>query len=101
MTYDVLEKVSKHDLIQWMRNNVFLPNISNERFLIDVKLNHLFAIEKELLEKGEEFNKQLEANTRNSVAFMKILVESQKNDEKIEKTNTEIQKLLDLKGGAE
>ena len=99
MTYDVLQKVSKHDLIQWMRNNVFLPDISNERFLRDIKLNHLFSIEKELLEKDKELNKQLEANTGNTVAFMKILVESQKNDEKIEKTNTEIQKLLDLKGG--
>lgn len=99
MTYDVLEKVSKKELIQWMRNNVFLPDISNERFLRDVKLDRLFAMEKEFLEKDKELNKQLEANTGNTVAFMKILVESQKNDEKIEKTNTEIQKLLGLKGG--
>lgn len=99
MTYDVLEKVSKKDLIQWMRNNVFLPDISNERFLRDIKLDRLFAVEKELLEKDKELNKQLEANTGNTVAFMAILIESQKNDEKIEKVNTEIHKLLDLKGG--
>ena len=100
MTYDVLEKVSKHDLIQWMRNNVFLPNISNERFLMDVKLDRLFEEEKELLEKDKELNKQLEANTANTVAFMAILIDSQKNDEKMEKVNAEIQKLLNLKGGA-
>ena len=99
MTYDVLEKVSKHDLIQWMRNNVFLPNISNERFLRDVKLDRLFEEEKELLEKDKELNKQLEANTANTVAFMAILIDSQKNDEKMEKVNAEIQKLLNLKGG--
>ena len=99
MTYDVLEKVSKHDLIQWMRNNVFLPNISNERFLRDVKLDRLFEEEKELLEKNKELNKQLEANTANTVAFMAILIDSQKNDEKMEKVNAEIQKLLNLKGG--
>ena len=92
MTYDVLEKVSKKELIQWMRNNVFLPDISNERFLRDVKLDRLFAEEKEL-------NERLEANVGNTVAFMAVLIESQKNDEKIEIVNTEIQKLLDLKGG--
>ena len=102
MTYDVLEKVSKKDLIQWMRNNVFLPDISNERFLRDVKLDRLFAVEKELLEKDKELNKQLEANIGNTVAFMAILIKSQKNDEEIEKVNTEISKLLnDEKGGAE
>lgn len=100
MTYDVLEKVSKNDLIQWMRNNVFLPDISNERFLRDVKLDRLFAVEKELLEKDKELNKQLEANIGNTTAFMAILIESQKNDEKIEKVNAEISKLLnDEKGG--
>lgn len=101
MTYDVLEKVSKKDLIQWMRNNVFLPEISNERFLRDVKLDRLFAVEKELLEKDKKLNKQLEANTGNTTAFMAIVIESQKNDEKIEKVNAEIQKLLGLKGGDE
>lgn len=101
MTYDVLEKVSKKDLIQWMRNNVFLPDISNERFLRDIKLDRLFAVEKELLEKDKELNKQLEANRGNTVAFMAILIESLKNDEKIEKVHTEIHKLLDLKGGEE
>lgn len=95
MTYDVLEKVSKHDLIQWMRNNVFLPNISNEQFLRDVKLDHLFEEAAELLQTNKELDKQLEANTGNTVAFMKILIEIQKNDEKMEKVNAEIQKLLD------
>lgn len=103
MTYDVLEKVSKKDLIQWMRENIFLPDISNEQFLRDVKIAHLFAEQKELLEKDKIFNKQLEANTGNTFAFMRILIEAQKNDEKIEKVNAEIQKLLGLqeKGGAE
>lgn len=100
MNYDVLEKVSKKDLIQWMRNNVFLPDISNERFLRDVKLERLFVEEKELLEKDKELNKRLEANTGNTIAFMAILIESQKNDEKIEKVNAEISRLLnDEKGG--
>ena len=79
MTYDVLEKVSKEELIQWMRNNVFLPDI----------------------EKEKELNKRLEANTGNTVAFMTILIESNRNDEKIEKINTEIHRLLGLKGGAQ
>lgn len=94
MTYDVLEKVSKKDLIQWMRKNIFLPEISNEKFLRDIKVNRLFEVQDELLEKEKIFNKQLEANTGNTVAFMAILIESQKNDEKIEKVNAEINKLL-------
>lgn len=97
MTYDVLEKVSKKDLIQWMRKNLFLPDISNEQFLRDVKLDHLLAEEKELLEKDKELNKQLEANIENTTSFMAILIESQKNDEEISKVNAEIQKLLGLK----
>lgn len=97
MTYDVLEKVSKKDLIQWMRKNIFLPCISNEQFLRDVKLDRLLAVEKELLEKDKELNKRLEANIGNTTYFMAILIESRKNDEKIAKANTEIQKLLRLK----
>ena len=85
MTYDVLEKVSKKDLVQWMRKNVFLPNISNEKFLRDVKLSRLFVKEKELLEKDKNLNKQLEVNIGNTTV-MAILIESQKNDEKIKKS---------------
>ena len=99
MTYDVLEKVSKKELIQWMRNNVFLPDISNEQFLRDIKLERLFEEKKELLEKEKELNKRLEANTGNTVTFMTILIESNRNDEKIEKINTEIHRLLGLKDG--
>ena len=99
MTYDVLGKVSKKELIQWMRDNVFLPDISNEQFLRDIKLERLFEEKKELLEKEKELNKRLEANAGNTVTFMTILIESNRNDEKIEKINTEIHRLLGLKGG--
>ena len=99
MTYDVLEKVNKKDLIHWMRKNVVLPNISNEKFLRDVKLSRLFVKEKELLEKDKNLNKQLEVNI-GKTTVMAILIESQKNDEKIKKVNSEISKLLnDWKDG--
>ena len=94
MTYEVLEKVSKKDLIRWMRNNVYLPNISDKKFLREIRLERLFAVEKELLEKEKKLNKQLEANTENTFAFMAILIESQKNDEEIKKVNIELDKLL-------
>lgn len=96
MTYDVLEKVSKKDLIQWMRKNVFLPDISNERFLRDVKLDRLFVVQDELLKKDKNLNEQLEANTGNTIAFMRILLESQKNDAEINKVTAEIDKLLGI-----
>ncbi len=51
MTYDVLEKVGKNELIAWLRKNVFLPRISDEQFLKDIKLARLFAEEEELLKK--------------------------------------------------
>lgn len=98
MTYDVLEKVSKKDLIQWMRKNIFLPEISNEKFLRDVKVARLFAVEDELLKKDEFLNKQLEANTENTVAFMAILIECQKNDAEMAKVNAKINKLLGWEG---
>lgn len=94
MTYDVLEKVGKKDLIQWMKKNIVLPNISNEKFLKEVELESLFAKEKELLEKDKKLNKQLEANIGNTVAFMAILIESQKIGEKLNKVSAKISKLL-------
>lgn len=94
MTYDVLEKVSKKDLIQWMRKNIFLPDISNKEFLRKIELESLFAKEKELLEKEKQLNKRLEANIGNTVAFMAILIESQKIGEKLNKVSAKISKLL-------
>ena len=94
MTYDVLNKVSKKELIAWLRKNVFLPRISDEQFLRDVKLNTLMEKQEKLLEKDMQFCEQLEKAKGNQFKFMAVLVESQKNYEEIKKTSAEIDKIL-------
>lgn len=101
MTYDVLEKVSKKDLIAWMRKNVFLPNISNEQFLKDVKLARLFAEEAELLRKDKELVEKLQAVADQPFEFMKLMVESEKVNDQLNKLSKQISECmgLDVKQG--
>lgn len=94
MTYEVLNKVSKKELIAWMKNNVYLPDISDEAFLREIKLESLFAKEKELLEADKQLNKRLEKATKDPVKFMQLMQESQELNEQIEKVSKDIAKLL-------
>lgn len=94
MTYEVLHKVSKKDLIAWMKNNVYLPDISDEEFLREIKLESLFAKDKELLEADKQLNKRLEKATKNPMKFMQLMHESQVLSEQIEKVHKDIAKLL-------
>ena len=96
MTYDVLEKVSKKDLIAWMRKNVFLPRISDEQFLKDVKLDRLFAEEEELLEKDRVLVEKLQAATGNHIEFMKLMVESDKLNQQLDKLSKQINECMGL-----
>ena len=96
MTYDVLEKVSKKDLIAWVRKNVFLPRISDEQFLKDVKLARLFAEEEELLKKDKELVEKLQAATGNHFEFMKLMVESDKLNQKLDKLSKQINSCMGL-----
>lgn len=96
MTYDVLEKVGKKDLIAWLRKNVFLPRISDEQFLKDVKLAHLFEEEADLLEKDRILIKKLEQAKDNHVEFMKLLIESDKLNQQLDKVSKQINKCMGL-----
>ena len=94
MTYDVLEKVGKKELIAWMRKEVFLPRISDEQFLMDVKLIRLFAKEEELLKKDKELVEKLQSATGNHIEFMKLMIESDKLNKQLDKLSKEINKCL-------
>lgn len=96
MTYDVLEKVGKKELIAWMRRNVFLPTISDEQFLKDIKLTKLFAEEEELLQKDRELIEKLEAAKSNHIEFMKLMIESDKLNKQLDKVSKEINKCMGL-----
>lgn len=96
MTYDVLEKVSKKELITWMRKNVFLPRISDEQFLKDVKLARLFAEEEELLKKDKVLVEKLQANTGNHIEFMKLMIESDKLNQQLDKVSKQINECMGL-----
>ena len=96
MTYDVLEKVSKKELIAWMRKNVFLPRISDEKFLKDIKLARLFAEEEELLEKDKVLVEKLQAATGNHIEFIKLMVESDKLNQQLDKLSKQINDCMGL-----
>ena len=95
MTYDVLEKVTKRDLIDWLRENVLLPrNISDEQFLWQVKLNRLFAENEALLKQDEELSRQLSAATNDTREFMRLMVEAQKLNAQMDKISKQISTLM-------
>ena len=96
MTYDVLEKVGKKELISWMRKNVFLPKISDEQFLKDVKLIRLFAEEEELLQKDKVLVEKLQAATSNHIEFMKLMIESDKLNKQLDKLSKQINECMGL-----
>lgn len=96
MTYDVLEKVSKKDLITWMRRNVRLPNITDEQFLKKVRLERLLAEEKKLLDEDEVLNEKLSAATDNPIEFMRLMVESQKLNERLNNISKNISQCMNL-----
>ena len=96
MTYDALEKVGKKELIAWMRKNVFLPRISDEQFLKDVKLIRLFAEEEELLKKDKVLVEKLQAATDNHIEFMKLMIESDKLNQQLDKLSKQINECMGL-----
>lgn len=96
MTYDVLEKASKKELIAWMRKNVFLPSISDEQFLKEVKLARLFAEEEELLKKDKALVEKLQAATGNHYEFMRLMVESDKVNQQLDKLSKQINACMGL-----
>jgi hypothetical protein len=96
MTYEVLEKVGKKELITWMRKNVFLPRISDEEFLKDVKLIRLFAEEEELLKKEKVLVEKLQAATGDHIEFMKLMIESDKLNQQLDKVSKQINKCMGL-----
>lgn len=96
MTYDVLEKVGKKELIAWMRKNIFLPKKSDEQFLKEVKLIRLFAKEEELLKKDRELCDKLQAATGKHIEFMKLMIESDKLNKQLDKLSKEINECMGL-----
>lgn len=94
MNYEVLNKVTKAELIRWLRKNVFLPRISDEEFLRQVALETLFEKAQALLFDDEMINKQLEENKNDPVKFMELLAAGQTISDEFNKVNAEIDALL-------
>ena len=95
MTYDVLEKVTKRELIDWLRENIFLPPyISDEEFLRQVKVKRLFAEQKVLLDRSKDINRQLDDAKDNPCEFMRLMVEASKLNDRIDKLREQFDKLM-------
>ena len=92
VTYDALEKVSKAELIAWLKRNIFLPPISDEQFLQEAKLQKLMDANEKLLEESKALNKKLREVSNNHFEFMKIMVELDKLNDKINKNSTKIER---------
>lgn len=98
MTHDVLERVSKAELIAWIRRNIFLPPISDEQFLQEAKLQRLMDENEQLLEESKALNRKLvEADNKgNHYEFMRLMVESSKLNDKIEENSKKINKSMGI-----
>ena len=94
MTYDVLNKVSKAELIAWLRQNIFLPPISDERFLQEAKLQRLMDENARLLEESKVLHQKLVEASDDHFKFMTLMVESSKLNDKIEVNAIKINKLI-------
>ena len=62
----------------------------------DVKLIRLFAEEEELLKKDKELVEKLQAATGNHYEFMKLMIESDKLNQRLDKLSKEINKCMGL-----
>lgn len=94
MTYDILEKVSKAELIAWLRRNIFLPPISDEQFLKEAKLQKLMNDNEKMLEESKVLHQKLVEASDDHFKFMALMVESSKRNDKIEANAEKINKLI-------
>ena len=94
MTYDVLEKVTKAELILWMRRNIMLPPITDEEFLREAKLRKLINDSEELFKKQDILQKKMNEAMDDHFKFMALMVESNKLNEKIEANAMKINELI-------
>ena len=99
MTYDVLNKVSKAELIAWLRQNIFLPPISNDQFLREAKLQKLTDENENLLKKSKQLNQKLQAADikGNHYEFMQLMIELTKLNDKIQSNSEKINKIIEIK----
>lgn len=97
MTYEVLEKFSKREIIDFLKENVMLPPFSDEYALCSVKLKTQFLIEEKLSEKFNAVLSAISAET-NPIRQMKLHVELQKLSEQMTITSDRINKLLFKEG---
>lgn len=98
MTYDVLNKTTKADIIDWMRRNVLLPNITDEQFLKDVKLNNLLKRQEELLKMDESLIAKMDAASKadKQFEFMRLMVESDKLNKEISDISNKVDRLIGI-----
>ena len=96
MTYDVLNKVSKAELIAWLRKNIFLPPISDQQFLQEAKLQLLMDENERLLEESKMLNEKLRKSSDNHYEFMRLMVDLTKLNDKIEANSRKINKVINV-----
>lgn len=96
MTYDVLNKVSKAELIAWLRKNIFLPPISDQQFLQEAKLQLLMDENERLLEESKMLNEKLRKSSDNHYEFMRLMVDLTKLNDKIEANSRKINKVMNV-----
>ena len=93
MTYDVLNKATKKQLIRWLRKNIFLPPISDEDFLRQIALDSLMEEQAALIDEHRAWNEKA-ASAKDQFELMRIMVELSKLSDRMEKNNKKIDKLM-------
>lgn len=97
MTYDVLNKATKTQIIEWMREYILLPNISDEEFLRQINIRSLLDEEAKLIAAHADATKRL-AVEENPAKMMEEIEELQKLNKQIERINKRIAAVMDVPG---
>lgn len=106
MTYDVLTHINKADLIAWLRDNVTLPNITDEQFQEDIgtyrakriaeaneRAAQLSARLSELISENNELNRLIDTLPNEPLEQMHLMIQSDKRCKEYIEIMTELRQL--------
>lgn len=94
MTYDILKKASRAELIKFLsQHNVQLPNISDEEFLAQIRILRLKQHEMNLRKMDAAVTKKMVEAQDQPIEYMRLMIDSDKINKEIAKTNIKINEL--------
>lgn len=92
MTYDILKKASKTEIISWLQEHkVQLPDISDEQFINEVSLLRLKQQEATLLYADADLTARMESvRDQNPIEYMGLMISSDKINKNLQKVREKL-----------